>query len=135
MSGRPSQYNQELADKICEQLADGMSLRSVCKAEGMPDKSTIFNWFRTRPEFLDQYTRAKEESADALSDEMVDIADDKTGYPQRDRRRSDTRKWLSSKLKPKKYGEKVDVEHGASKHFAEVVIRAISATRPPSEGS
>ncbi len=131
---RPSTYNQELADKICAQLADGMSLRSVCNADDMPCKATVFNWFRAYPDFLDQYTRAKEESADALSDDMLDIADDKDGDPQRDRLRIDTRKWLASKLKPKKYGEKVDVEHGVTQPFAEVVIRAISATRSPREG-
>lgn len=81
---------------------------------------------RKYPEFLKQYARAKEESADAMAEEMLDIADDGTndwmarseqrggGYElngehiQRSRVRIDTRKWLASKLKPKKYGEKVE---------------------------
>lgn len=125
--GRPSDYTQELADKICAKLAQGESLRTVCKEEEMPSVVTVFSWMRKHEEFLNQYTRAKEESADALSDEMLDIADDgsndwmevhKGGYTatlvdqeavQRSKLRVETRKWIASKLKPKKYGDKVDV--------------------------
>ncbi len=130
-AGRPSDYTQELADEICSQLAEGVSMRSVCLAEAMPDKSTVFRWIRTIQEFNDQYARAKEESADALVEEMLDIADDGSndymeklgkdgeciGYQmngefvQRSRLRVDTRKWAASKLKPKKYGDKVDHVH------------------------
>jgi hypothetical protein len=87
-------------------------------------------WLRTRADFLNQYTRAKEESADALTDEMLDISDDASndwmrrntdekGAPgwyangdhiQRSRLRIETRKWIASKLKPKKYGDKVTHE-------------------------
>lgn len=126
--GRPSDYTQELADKICAQLAMGKSLRSVCTGEGMPSMVTIFNWFRVYPDFLNQYTRAKEESADWMADEILDIADDGTndwmtitmpgGYEkevpnnevlQRSKLRVDTRKFLMAKMKPKKYGEKLDL--------------------------
>lgn len=109
--GRPSVYTQDLADSLCAQLAEGKSLRTVCKAEEMPEARTVFRWLRTNSEFCQQYEKAKEESADALSDEMLDIADNGEGDPKRDRLRVDTRKWLASKLKPKKYGDKVDLTH------------------------
>lgn len=126
--GRPSGYSQELADRICSELADGKSLRTVCKTEGMPSTQTVFRWLRTHEGFCDQYARAKDEAADALVDEMLDIADvatndwmevhdkDNVGYRlngeaiNRSRLRVDTRKWIASKLKPKKYGEKVQTE-------------------------
>ncbi len=126
--GRPSIYSQKLADEICSQLANGDSMRTVCKPGSMPDKATLFRWIRTKEDFRDQYTRAKQESADALTDEMIDIADDASNdwmkhhdkdnegwkangdHIQRSRLRIETRKWLSSKLKPKKYGEKVQQE-------------------------
>ena len=125
--GRPSTYTQEIADRICEQLAMGESLRTACKGDDMPSVATVFNWFRTYPEFLEQYARAKQESADAMAEEILDIADDgsndwmKVNYGetefwktngealQRSRLRVDTRKWLMSKMKPKKYGEKIDM--------------------------
>lgn len=110
--GRPSKYTQNLADSICQELAMGKSLRTVCKGSDMPEVKTIFNWFRAYPEFLQQYTRAKEESADAFVEEMQDLADevqlDKDAI-NKARLQIDTRKWVSSKLKPKKYGEKLDV--------------------------
>lgn len=124
---RPSDYTQELADNICAQLATGVSLRTVCKGEGMPSLQTIFNWFRTKQGFVEQYTRAKEESADALADEIMDISDDghndwmsvwygetevrkvDNEAVQRSKLRVDTRKWIASKLKPKKYGDKIDM--------------------------
>lgn len=127
--GRPSDYTQELADRICEQLANGYSLRTVCAPNDMPSKATVFSWMRKYPGFLDQYTRAKQESADAIADEMQDIADDATNdwmekhneegekigwqvngeHIQRSRLRIETRKWIASKLKPKKYGDKLEL--------------------------
>lgn len=128
--GRPTIFTQELADKLCAQLANGDSMRTVCRSDDMPCKATVFMWLRTDEDFLDQYTRAKQESADALTDEMLDIADDASndwmlindkdneGYRingdhiQRSRLRIETRKWLASKLKPKKYGDKIDITGG-----------------------
>jgi hypothetical protein len=114
-------YSQELADKICELIADGNSIRALCEVEGMPAKSSIFKWLRLHPEFADQYARAKEDQAEKLADELVGIADDDSndvtgelGMPnsvavQRARLKVDTRKWVLSKLLPKKYGEKLDM--------------------------
>jgi len=106
MSGRPSDYTQAIADHICEQLAEGISLRKICLAEDMPGKSTVFRWLWANIEFRDQYERAREAQADTLADEITDIADDAEGDPQRDKLRVDARKWVASKLKPKKYGDK-----------------------------
>lgn len=131
--GRPSDYTPELADLICSRLADGESLRSVCRDDGMPSKQTVFSWLRTYPGFLDQYAIAKEESADSLVDDMLHIADNDVDQPlvidgvpimadgklvmvkdavsvNHARLRVDTRKWCASKLKPKKYGDKLATE-------------------------
>jgi len=124
--GRPSIYSQELANKICSQLAEGISLRTVCLAEDMPDKSTVFNWLHENKDFLDQYSRAKEESADAMSEDTLFIADEipnkVTGNDKSDNARVqaekiriDTRHWLMSKMKPKKYGNTLDLTSGGEK--------------------
>jgi hypothetical protein len=145
-AGRPTDYNQEIAARICGLLAQGQSLRTVCKPDDMPSTSTIFLWIQKHKEFSEQYARAKEESADALSDEILDISDnssndwmesndpDNTGYKlngeaiQRARLRVDTRKWLASKLKPKKYGERVVNEHTGGDKPIE-----LNSTMTPSE--
>lgn len=125
--GRPTDYTPELGDLICDMLAEGMSLRKVCTNKNMPDKSTVFRWLRIHDAFRDQYTRAKEEAADALAEELLDIADDaandtmtitKNGRKMevvnheninRSRLRVDTRKFLMAKMKPKRYGDKLDL--------------------------
>lgn len=118
---RPSSYTEEMGDYICEQLAEGISLKRICEREEMPDKATFFRWLRKYPELRDNYIRAKEESADALFEETIDIADEtvsviKSGaekkssaYAQAQKLRVDTRKWMMSKMKPKKYGDKLDM--------------------------
>lgn len=126
-TGRPSLYSQEMADRICSEIIQGYSLRTICKPDDMPSVVTILTWLREKPSFLTQYEKAKEEQADALAEEMLDIADDgtndwmvKTGkggesvgwqlngeHVQRSRLRLDARKWIASKLKPKKYGDRI----------------------------
>lgn len=111
--GRPSSFTQEKADEICDLLSDGKSLRSVCAMEGMPPKITVLRWLRTNEDFRVQYARAKDESADSHADDITDISDDKSEDPQSRRVRIDARKWVASKLTPKKYGDKLEakVEH------------------------
>lgn len=126
--GRPAIYTPELASKLCSHLSMGKSLRTSCKHEGMPSIMTVYNWLSRHPEFIEQYTRAKEESAEALAEDMLDIADespiavekDKDGNVvgtkldsagvARNRLRVETRKWVASKLKPKKYGDHAKLE-------------------------
>jgi hypothetical protein len=123
--GRPSSFTQDMADTICVRIAEGESLRDICKDEWMPDRVTIYRWLQAFPEFCNQYTRAREDQADTLADEIMAIADetpdlnpilDKHGalieiqlhsaYLQWQKQRIDARKWTAMKLKPKKYGDR-----------------------------
>ncbi|ASQ11848.1 terminase small subunit protein [Sinorhizobium meliloti] len=124
-----STYTEEIALRICERLADGESLKAMCEDEDMPSKSTVFKWLSENPAFSDMYARAREAQADALFDDVLSIADDgRNDWMQRNfgedtrwvengealRRsqlRIDARKWMAGKLRPKKYGDKLDVEH------------------------
>jgi len=125
--GRPTDYTQELADKICEGISDGASMKTVCSPNDMPDKATVFRWLRLHQDFCDNYTRALEERTEAMAEEIIDISDDGSNdfmtivkgnqsyeienkeVTNRSRLRVDTRKWIMSKMKPKKYGDKVDL--------------------------
>lgn len=83
----------------------------------MPGTSTVYRWLADKPEFRELYARAREDQADTLADEIIDIADQKDGEADtpdsvnRARLRVDARKWIASKLKPKRYGDKIDHEH------------------------
>ena len=125
--GAPTTYNQHLATVICIRIAEGESLRQVLKGEGMPAQSTVYEWLLRHESFAEQYTRAREEQADTLADEIIDIADEqpevvavidkKTGaliehkldgaFLQWQKNRIEARKWTAMKLKPKKYGDKL----------------------------
>lgn len=107
-AGRPSEYSQETAVLICARIAGGESLKSVCADESMPGRSSVYEWFISHPEFSDMYARAKEDSADVDAEEIKEIADDVTADPNCRRVRIDARKWTASKLKPKKYGERIE---------------------------
>lgn len=118
MTGRPTSFTQEVADLICDKIAEGESLRKICDSEEMPNKATVFRWLAANEEFSDQYARARESQADTLFDEVLAIADqydsatDKidVDHINRARLRIDARKWMAGKLRPKKYGEKLQVE-------------------------
>ncbi len=126
--GRPSTYTEAIALELCERIANGESLRSICAEDGMPAQRTVFKWLSAHPEFVQQYSHAREAQADTLFDEILDIADDgsndwmlrKRGDLEawvengealrRSQLRVDARKWMAGKLRPKKYGEKVTQE-------------------------
>jgi hypothetical protein len=127
--GRPSDYTPEIALTICERLVGTESLRKICSDEDMPSTTTVFRWLEAHESFREQYARAREMQADAFADEMTDIADtpmvgvikkiteDGVEITEEDmlghrKLRIDTRKWIASKLKPKRYGDKIDHTHG-----------------------
>lgn len=124
------QFSDELFDTICERIAEGESLVAICKSEGMPSYTSVMNWLAKDEggKLVEKYARAREAQADYLAYETLDIADDASNdwmkrngkddepgwdlngeHVQRSRLRIDQRKWMASKLAPKKYGDKLAV--------------------------
>lgn len=127
----PPAYTDEIADKICDGLCDGRSLRSICRDDDMPSQSMVFRWLADEryASFRERYARAREAQADAIFDEMLDIADDGSNdWMQRQREdgstddvvnhehisrsklRVDARKWMAGKLRPKVYGDRQEID-------------------------
>lgn len=125
---RPTDYTEAQADLICEQIASTTrSMKSVCQLLDIP-VGTVLAWLAREATFQEKYARAKEMQADLLAEEILDIADDGSNdlmtvvkgneayevenkeVVNRSRLRVDSRKWIASKLKPKKYGDKVTQE-------------------------
>lgn len=110
--GRPATFDRAVADQILERLSEGESLRSICRDEGMPSEGTVRLWATVdREGFHSQYTRAREHQMDSLAEDILEISDDKDADAQRSRLQVDTRKWLMSKIAPKRFGDKVSMEH------------------------
>lgn len=126
--GRPSRYSEEIAIEICDRLAKGESLNSICKSEHLPSESTVRDWSKDKKHpFSASYAKARETGYLRIADELLDIADDGTndwmerkndegeivGWVvngeaiARSRLRVDTRKWVLAKMLPKVFGDKV----------------------------
>ena len=122
--GRPTVFTPALADRICELIAEGRPNREICKMVGIAEKS-LYNWLSNNPGFVQQYATSKERQADFYAQQIVGISDEATvevrhqgedvvldissSAVARNRLRIDARKWIASKLAPKKYGEKLQV--------------------------
>lgn len=119
-----------LVPEILVGLADGRSLRSVLRdGKGrMPSVGTFLQWVAEDPAMAEQYARARALCLDAMAEDIIEIADTPeigqksvskaTGLEitegdmvEHRRLRVESRKWLLSKLAPKKYGELKHVEH------------------------
>jgi len=133
-AGRPSSFTQELADEICDRVIVGEPVRQIALLDHMPAEGTIYRWLVNIPSFQEQYTRAKEAQAERFAEELLEIADDGTNdwierenergrviktidqeAINRSRLRVEARKWLMGKMKPKKYGDHIDVTSGGEK--------------------
>ncbi len=120
---------ETIFDSILIEIENGRPLRQILKDEGMPSSKTFFEWISKDDVKVKRYAHACETRADVIFDEIIEIADDKTQdsiitengvsqnseFIQRSRVRIDARKWVVSKLNPKKYGDKVDLTTGGEK--------------------
>jgi hypothetical protein len=129
--GRPSDFNKSVARLILEETENGKSLDEMCQDHpDLPSEATIRRWIENNLEgFRDNYARAKAAMAEHMAEEILAIADDGRNdwmtiqrggvevevenheVVNRSKLRIDTRKWLLSKLLPKKYGETIKQEH------------------------
>ena len=109
-----TKFSQEIFDKICERIADGESLRSVCRDADMPNAPMVIKWVANDENLRKQYARAREDQADADADAVSDIAYRTLAgefEPSASRVAIDALKWSAGKRKPKVYGDKIDHTH------------------------
>ncbi len=117
-------FNQEIADEICRRLSLGETLRQICKTDDFPVHSEVCKWQNDHPHFRDQYARARSEGLDLMAEQIIEIADTphlgvktktlKDGSEEvtegdmieHRRLQVDARKWLLSKMRPEKYGDR-----------------------------
>jgi hypothetical protein len=142
-----------MAAEICARIADGRSLRAVCRDDDMPCMATVFNWIARHDGFLEQYDAARGTRADVLFDEIIDIADTQEVGEKRThkangdierveadmiehrRLRVDARKWAVARMAPKKYGDRMNVDHGVQDSLADLMREVDGKTRGLPNGS
>ncbi len=99
----------EQAKAICERIADGRSLRSVCEDDDIPSRSVVYEALEGDADFADRYARARKLRAEFRADEIIEIVDSEPD-PAMARVRMDARKWEASKLDPNRYGDRTKTE-------------------------
>ncbi len=115
--GRPSVYSDDIAEAICEHLADGNSLRSWCMAEpGRPNYGTVMRWLAENDTFRENHARAREaqghNDADAVADVRAKVASGEL-TPEQGRVITDSLKWTAGVRLPKVYGARVALDSDA----------------------
>lgn len=114
--GRPTLATEKLKDGILERLTESESLRQICKDEGMPDRVTIIRWLESDEDFAAKYARAREMQADFMDALVLDTADACTPETApADRVKIAAYQWRAAKLRPKAYGDKLDLTSGGEK--------------------
>jgi hypothetical protein len=107
-AGRPSSYTPELAELICERLADGESVRSICESAEMPDRTTVRRWLGLNADFAAKCARAWELQADWYTDKQLELSAAAIAGrvdPQAARVAMSAYQWVASKRHPKRYGD------------------------------
>lgn len=125
--GRPTLYNEKLANEICEKIANSVfGLNHLCKENPhWPHRITILRWVAQNGQFCNMYDKAKEDQADFSAEEVVTVAyDDKKDHKaiiddkgnektvvvseavNRSRLKVDALKYRAAILNRRKYGDK-----------------------------
>lgn len=136
-------FDQAKADEICRRLSLGEPLAQICRADGFPDPSTVWDWRQSNSNFAQAIAHARVLGHDAIADECVQIAEDGTNdyvekldpktkrsylafdseHVQRSKLRIETRLKLLAKWDPKRYGDRIINEHDGK---LEVIIRDLT---------
>lgn len=129
--GRPSSYTPALADEIVLRISNGEPLRQICRDDHMPHWTVVYDWQSANKDFSLRIAHARELGEEAIAQECFEIADNATNdwmeaagpdggeayklngeHIQRSKLRIETRLKLLAKWNPRKWGEKVDLNHG-----------------------
>jgi len=124
-AGRPTTYTPELAKFVCDTIASHPNgLRKLTAMyEEFPHQSTIYAWLASHEEFSKQYLDARRKQATVLADSMLEITDDLPVYEDKEgneridagmlgkaKLEFEVKKWHASKMEPKIFGDKQQVE-------------------------
>lgn len=122
---RPSDYNQEIADAVCELLGHGVPLARIAAMDGMPSYSTLKKWQRDNSEFSALSSRAREDGTHFLGEDSLRIADDLEIDPQHKKIMIDTRLRLIGKWNSRAYGDKIEQVHSGGVEIQQITRRIV----------
>jgi len=96
-----------IQQEICSRIAQGESLREICRSPGMPTQSQVYQWLSSNAdsdsEFLNQYKIARMWQGESLMERLIEVAKDESISPENRKLEMDALKTAASKLEGKKY--------------------------------
>ena len=124
-----SEARKRVEHALLTHLSGGKSARSFCRQPHTPSLDTVMRWVKETPE---QYARARELGWDSIAEEIIEIADEPCETQvevSQARNRIDSRRWLLSKIAPKKYGDRLDVSHSADTASFAALLEAVNQAK------
>ncbi len=110
---------------ILDRIAAGESLNKICSTVDMPGRKAVFERIGKDTTAMQQYNLALSLRADTHAEELLTISDDGTNDTYvddegnrrvdtdviaRSKLRVDTRKWIISRMDPKRYGDRQTID-------------------------
>lgn len=132
--GRPTDYTPEIGAKICHAVISGQTLNAFCKLPENPPAGTVYQWLTVHAAFAEMYAQARQRLVDHWADEIIEIADSPVSdmaSVTHAKLRVDTRKWLMTKIDPRKWGDKLELGGNIG---LSALIEAVHAKLPAPDG-
>ena len=119
--GRPVKWPPEhpVWREIVAKVSAGKSLSTVISEPGYPTWSNFQAMLAQDDKLREAYEKAVQDRADKLADEILQLSDEPmpehlegamaSAWVQQKRMQVDARKWIASKLKPRTYGDRIDM--------------------------
>lgn len=108
---RPREFDPRLADRICDAVANGADLVSLCTYDrDLPLPGTFLRWVAKDPLLAQDWQEAVAIRTTVGVEEMLLVAEDSN--PHRARVRFDARRFHAERLMPTKYGPRAYLHNG-----------------------
>ena len=129
-----SEDRAKISAVVLAGMRGGLSALKACQAANI-SHSTFLGWVNQDTALADNYAHAREDLIERMASEVLELSDSDVGFlpdgkkdwaaVQKHKLQVDTRKWLLSKLAPKKYGEKLEVSGDAANPLVTRIERVI----------
>ena len=131
---KPERDKDAICQAVLQRMREGLSAFKACQAAGVP-QSTFNRWVDADAKLAEDYAHAREDLIERMANDVLELADSEvpeTGDGKKDwqaiqkhKLQVDTRKWLLSKLAPKKYGDKLEVSGDPANPLVQRIERVV----------
>ena len=131
---KPERDKNAICQAVLQGMRDGLSAFKACQEAKVP-QSTFNRWVDADAKLAEDYAHAREDLIERMANEVLELSDEDVGLQldgkrdwaavQKHKLQVDTRKWLLSKLAPKKYGDKIEVSGDPTNPLGQRIERVI----------